>query len=158
MNVKPLCAAVQNGWSDWMEHFNRQEYEKSFRKYMECYGELYAQAVREADGDEAALQALAAAILDELEAGWKKQRIWNRSRIRFEEMQVIINYLSPMLLELPDPKCGRLAGMLRQGWADRWPKEEYHITTFEIIQKGFRFAIMGIDLTGMQRDRERERK
>ena len=66
--------------------------------------------------------------------------------VRVEEKQMIVDFLSPMLLEEPEPLCGRLAGMLRQGWADRWPKDAYQITTFEVLQKGFRNTILGIDL------------
>ena len=84
--------------------------------------------------------------MDTLEAAWKKQRFWNRTAVRIDEKRVIVTFLAPMLLEEPDPMCGRLAGMLRQGWADRWPKEAYQMTTYAVLKSGFRNTILGIDL------------
>ena len=156
MNVDALCAAVWEA-DDWLKRFNRADYEEAFRRYQERFGPLYAQAVAEAGGDLAALERLANDILDALEAGWKRRRFWDRSAVRVEEKQVIVSFLSPMLLEQPDPLCGRLAGMLRQGWADRWPKDAYQMTTAEVLQKGFRNSILGIDLEGKHLDRERDR-
>ncbi|MBP3509739.1 hypothetical protein [Oscillibacter sp.] len=151
-----LCAAVWEA-PDWLPRFRRQEYPQAFQEYQKRFAPLYAQAVEETEGDLTALEGLANDILDELEAGWKRRRFWNRTAVRVEEKQVIVSYLSPMLLELPDPLCGRLAGMLRQGWADRWPKDAYQITTFEVLQKGFRNSILGIELPDKFLDPTRDR-
>ena len=151
-----LCAAVWEA-PDWLPRFRRQEYPQVFQEYQKRFAPLYAQAVEETEGDLTALEGLANDILDELEAGWKRRRFWNRTAVRVEEKQVIVSYLSPMLLELPDPLCGRLAGMLRQGWADRWPKDAYQITTFEVLQKGFRNSILGIELPDKFLDPTRDR-
>ena len=145
MKTSELCAAVWET-SEWLPRFRRREYPQAFREYQERFGPLYARAVEETEGDLTALEGLANAILDELEAGWKRRRFWDRSAARVEEKQMIVDFLSPMLLEEPELLCGRLAGMLRQGWADRWPKDSYQITTFEVLQKGFRNSILGIDL------------
>ena len=152
MKTSELCAAV---WEApvWLPRFRRLEYPRAFAEYQERFGPLYAQTVGETGGDLTALEHLANDILDELEAGWKRRRFWNRGAVRVEEKQVIVSFLSPMLLELPDPLCGWLAGMLRQGWADRWPKDAYQITTFEVLQKGFRNTILGIDLGDKYLDR-----
>lgn len=157
MNVEALCAAVWEA-EDWLGQFTRQSYPAAFQRYGERFGPLYAQAVRDTDGDEQALKALADAILDALAADWDRRRFWNRKAVRVSEKQVIVNFLSPMLLDQPDVQCGRLAGALRQGWADRWPKDEYHITTYEVIQSGFRFAIMGIDLERKHLDPKKDRR
>ena len=151
-----LCAAVWEA-PDWLPRFRRQEYPQAFQEYQKRFAPLYAQAVEETEGDLTALEGLANDILDELEAGWKRRRFWNRTAVRVEGKQVIVSYLSPMLLELPDPLCGRLAGMLRQGWADRWPKDAYQITTFEVLQKGFRNSILGIELPDKFLDPTRDR-
>ena len=145
MKTDELCAAVQAA-KEWLPRFRKNEYAKAMREYRECFGPAYVRAVKETEGDLAKLEDLADCILDELEAGWKRRRFWDRSAVRVEEKQMIVDFLSPMLLEEPEPLCGRLAGMLRQGWADRWPKDAYQITTFEVLQKGFRNTILGIDL------------
>ena len=145
MKIDELCAAVQAA-KEWLPRFRKNEYAKAMREYRECFGPAYVRAVKETEGDLAKLEDLANCILDELEAGLKRRRFWDRSAVRVEEKQMIVDFLSPMLLEEPEPLCGRLAGMLRQGWADRWPKDAYQITTFEVLQKGFRNTILGIDL------------
>ena len=145
MKTSELCAAVWEA-PDWLPRFERREYPQAFQEYQRRFAPLFAQAVGETEGDLTALEGLANDILNELEAGWKRRRFWNRGAVRVEEKQVVVGFLSPMLLEEPDPLCGRLAGMLRQGWADRWPKDAYQITTFEVLQKGFRNSILGIEL------------
>ena len=156
MRVEELCAAVWEA-KEWLPRFQRQEYSRAFREYQKRFAPLYAQAVGETEGDLERLKALADEILDALKSGWDRQHFWNRSAVRVEEKQMIVDFLSPMLLEEPDPLCGRLAGMLRQGWADRWPKDAYQITTFEILQNGFRNSILGIDLSGKHLDPTRDR-
>ena len=156
MNAEALCAAIW-GARDWLDHFTRREYPEHFKLYMERYGEIYAQAVRDADVDEEKLKALANAILDGLEAGWKRQWFWNRSAVRIDEKQVVVNYLSPMLMELPDPKCGRLAGMLRPCWVERWPKDAYQMTTYAVLKNGFKNSILGIDLAGKHLNPDKDR-
>ena len=149
MRVEELCAAVREAKA-WLPRFRKNEYAKAMREYRECFGPGYVRAVKETEGDLTKLEDLANGILEELEAGWKRRRFWERSAVR-------VGCLSPMLLEEPAPLCGRLAGMLRQGWADRWPKDAYQITTFEILQNGFRNSILGIDLSGKHLDPTRDR-
>ena len=152
MNVDALCAAIWEA-DDWLKQFNRAGYEEAFRRYQERFGPLYAQAVREAE-DVEGLQKLAAAMLDALERRWRK-RLLGRGAQMADERQAVVCYLSPMLLEEPDPLCARFAGVLRQSWADRWPKQEYYITTYEVLRTGFRTSILGIDLTGSRFDPNR---
>ena len=116
MKINELCAAVW-GAKEWLPRFRRNEYAGALREYQERFGPLYAQAVAETEGDLTALEALANDILDALEAAWKRRTFWNRGAVRVEEKQVVVSFLSPMLLDQPDPLCGRLAGMLRQGGA-----------------------------------------
>jgi len=156
-DIAALAAAVQS-YKEWLPRFQRREYPGAFRKYRETYGPLYAAAVRECDGDLEKLEQLADDILDALEAGWKAERFWNRSAARADQRHMVIVFFSPMLMEEQDPLCGRLAGMIRQRWADRWPKEEYHLTTYEVLRDGFRNVIFGIDLTGKHFNPDRDRK
>ena len=156
MKIDELCAAVQAA-KEWLPRFRKNEYAKAMREYRECFGPAYVRAVKETEGDLAKLEDLANCILDELEAGWKRRRFWDRSAVRVEEKQMIVDFLSPMLLEEPEPLCGRLAGMLRQGWADRWPKDAYQITTVDVLENGFRNSILGSDLSGKHLDPAKDR-
>lgn len=149
MSIEQLAAAVQDT-RPWLEDFRRKTYESAFRAYCETFGPVYAQAVQAAG--EVGLSALAAALLDELERGWKRQRPWNRTAVRANEKQMIVVYLSPMLLEQEEPGCGALCGVLRETWNARWPKDAYHTAGFSKIKSGFRNAIMGIELRGARRE------
>lgn len=156
MGIEDLCAAVWEA-GDWLPRFRRNEYAKALREYEVRFGPAYVRAVAEKGEDLAALQALAEEILNRLEAARKRRFFWERGAARVEEKQVIVSFLSPMLLRQPDPMCSRFAGMLRQAWIERWPKDGYQITTAEVLQDGFRNAIMGIDLAGKHLDRKRDR-
>lgn len=156
MKITDLCAAV---WEAplWLPRFCRREYPKAFSEYEARFAPLYAAAVKEAGEETDGVRHLAGEILDELERAWKRRRFWERSAVRVEEKQMIVDFLSPMLLEQSDPMCLRLAGFLRQEWVERWPKDPYQITTFSVLQNGFRNAIFGIDLAGKHLDPTRDR-
>lgn len=145
MRVDALCAAVLNG-HQWLELFRLKTFPDAFRAYMEEYGPAYRQALAECGDSEEALNTLAADILDMLEQHWKRERIWNRSVVRQETKQMLVNYLSPMLLELEEPGARTLCAFLRDGWTARRPKETYRIASYQRIESGFKNAIMGIEI------------
>ena len=76
--------------------------------------------------------------------------------VQAREKQMLVTYLSPMLLGLEEPLCQELAERLRDGWNARRPKDTYSITTYARLQEGFRNVILGIDITGWQKRREEE--
>lgn len=151
MDLEMLCRAVQET-KPWIDDFRKRTYEKAFRAYTDRFGPSYVEAVREA-GEEG-LQRLAGEVLDGIEAGWKRQRPWNRAAVRVMEKQMAVDYLSPMLLELLEPLCKTLCELLRDGWAARWPKDAYGTTTYQELKQGFRDTIMGIELGRRRRDKE----
>ena len=156
MNLELLCAAVQEAPA-YLDRFTRLEYADAFKAYTERFGPAYMEAARETGGDETALSALADALLDVLEAGWKKRRAWNRAAVRTVEKQAVVNYLSPMLLGLEEPLCLRLAETLRDRWAVRWPKDAYRTADYATIKSGFRYSILGIDMGNRYSDPEKDR-
>ena len=147
-----LLAAIQKQKSA-LEHFDRRGYARAFKAYCASYGDLYAEAVRAAGED---LNALTADILDGLEAGWKAQHFWNRSAAKAEERQIIIFYLSPMLLEREEEGCHVLAELLRDGWEARWPKNAYQLGDYKSIRKGFHNVVLGVDLDRLSRSDDDE--
>jgi len=149
VNISALLAAIQNG-KPWLDRFTGKEYDKALDEYRKRFGPLYREAVSSAG--EAGTAALAEALLDGLEAGWAKERPWNRSLVRINDRQMIVCYLSPMLLE--DPDCAPLAEALRAGWAERRPKEAYQTAPAAKLQKGFRPSIFGIPLPSWGREDE----
>lgn len=156
MNVEGLCAAIREA-RPYLDRFTRYNYTAAFREYTERFGPLYIQVVRETDGSEAALRKMADAVLDQLESGWKKQRFWRRAAVQVDEKQMMVDYLSPMLTGLEEPLCGQLASILCGAWAERWPKEAYRIASYAEILDGFRYCILGIDLTNRHIDSDRDR-
>ena len=143
MELEPLCAAVWEA-PRYLGRFTRREYTGAFREYTERFGQLYIDAVRETAGGEHAMRELAEGMLDCLERGWRGQRLWNRGAVRAQEKQVIVAYLTPMLVGLEEPLCGRFAEVLRDVWAARWPKDPYYVATYAQMQSGFR-SFLGLD-------------
>lgn len=143
VNTAALLAAIQDG-KPWLDRFNGKEYDKAYQDYCERYAPLYREAALSA-GEEG-LPALAEVLLDSFAEGWARQKPWNRSLARINDKQLIVCYLSPMLLE--DPVCAPLAEELQKGWAARWPKEAYQTAPLSKIRKGFRPTFLGIPLPG----------
>ncbi|WP_295581895.1 hypothetical protein [uncultured Oscillibacter sp.] len=138
-----LLAAVR-GSRVWLKNFQRREYRDAFRSYTERFGPPYmAEAERRG---EAGLPALAEELLDALEAGWKRSRLWDRGALRAGEKQMVVVYLTPMLLGLESPGCRRLAELLQAAWQERWPRDGYRTASYEEIQSGFRNTIMGFEI------------
>lgn len=143
MDMEMLCRAFQET-QPWIERFRKRTYEEAFRDYTERFGPGYLAAVREA-GEEG-LPNLAEEILGGLQEGWKRRRPWDRGVVRVQEKQMAVYYLSPMLLELPEPRCRTLCGLLRDGWCTRWPKDGYGAATYQELMRGFRDTFMGIPI------------
>ena len=158
MKVELLCAAAQNG-RKWLDQFRIRTFADAFRAYSEQYAPAYADAIRETGEEEQDLKRLADSILDGWEAGWKKKAIWNRSAEKVDCKQTLVDYLSPMLLELEAevPGARLLCMLLKEGWAERRPKDSYRVASYAELQKGFRNAIMGIDMNSRHIDPERDR-
>ena len=119
MNIDALCVPLDEAKS-WLDRFTRREYEKGFRAFCERFGPAYDQAVAEAGED---LTALADAILDAVEERWRHQHFWNRSAVRGNHKQVLVSFLSPMLLDREGTGCPDLARVLCERWGERWPKD-----------------------------------
>lgn len=136
--VEPLLPAIQEA-KPWLALFRKADYPGAFREYRETYGEAYEQALREMEPE-----ALAEELLDALEAGWRHRRPWNRSVVRMNEKQMIVVYLTPMLLESGAEEQEALAEALQRAWSARRPREGYTLGRFETLQGGFKTAIMGI--------------
>ena len=134
----PLAAAIQNG-KLWLDRFTRREYAKAFRAYMEQYGKSCLALIQNTDDP----VALAEQTLDELEAGRKKLRFWNRGATVFNEKQTVITYFAPMLLELG---CEDFAELFRTAWIRRWPNDPYESGSFEQLNKSFVNVILGITM------------
>lgn len=141
VNAETLLAAIQDG-KPWLDRFTGKEYDKAYEEYRTKYAPLFREAAL-ADGEEG-VEALAEVLLDGLAEGWKRQKPWNRSLAMLNDKQMIVCFLSPVLME--DPVCAPLEEKLREGWAARWPKDAYQAASLEKIRKGFRLTFLGIPL------------
>lgn len=141
VKAEALLEAVQDG-KPWLARFTGKEYDKAYEEYREKYAPLFREAALA--GGEEGMEALTEVLLDGLAEGWARQKPWNRSLAMLNDKQMIVCYLSPMLME--DPACAALEEKLREGWAARWPKEAYKAASLEKIRKGFRPTFLGIAL------------
>lgn len=139
--IEALAAAIQDG-KPWLQRFTAKQYAGALEDYRSRFGPLYREAALAA-GEEN-LPALADTLLDALAEGWARQRPWNRSVARINDKQILVCFLSPILLE--DPACAPLAEGLQRRWAARWPKDAYQTVTAAKLQKGFRATFLGIPL------------
>ena len=142
IRIESLLPAVQEGKA-WSHRFTKKEYPQAFQEYQARFAPLFKEAFQSA-GEEG-LPALAEALLNGLAEGWRRQRFWNRTAAQLDDKQMLVSYLSPMLLEIG---AGRFCCLLRDGWAARWPKEAYLTGTFEELNSGFRNTVLGIPLDG----------
>lgn len=142
-----LMAALTD-CAGWLSRFTRLDYEAAFLEYRDRFLPDYLTAVDEAG--EARLPALADALLDAMEARWKAERFWNRTAVRTDMKQVIVGYLTPMLLS--EQATRPLAAALRDGWKRRRPKDAYHAAGFDSIRAGFKRKILGFEVPEKKND------
>lgn len=139
--IQRMLSAVADP-KPWLAKFDRYGYEEAFQAYQDQYAALYREAVQAAG--ETGLDALADALLDAVAASWKQLRFWDRSAARVETKQVIVGYLTPMLLE--EPELRPFAAALRDRWKARWPRDAYHAAGYDRIRSGFKLKIMGFEI------------
>ena len=132
-----LLAAIQD--RTWLREFQRGQYVGAFAAYAEEYGPVYAAALAEE-----APAHLAEALMEALEAGWRCSPFWKRSVRQMEEKQMVVVYLSPMLLQRPE--TAPLAETLAKVWAERHPGDGYRMAPWEEINAGFRNTILGFEI------------
>lgn len=154
MSAERLAAAIRD--TGYLKLFDRHQYAKAFREFADLFGPLYREEILAA-GEEG-LVPLAEALMDELETGWRRQRFWNRSAVQVNEKQMLVTYLSPMLLGMEEPLCTDFAKALRDAWGRRRPKDAYRIASYTKLSGGFRNAIMGIDMDSFLRRKERDQE
>ena len=152
MRAEVLLAAIQDN-KEWMKRFSRREYFQAFKDYTAAYAAQYLAEVRAA-GSEEGLKAMAEEILDLLAAGWAKKWFWNRGEAKSIDKQMLLCYVTPMLLGLEDEDCRRFAEILQQAWLARWPKDGYQLATYKELRKGFRNIIMGLEFKDDLRELE----
>ena len=143
-NLVPSCAAalleaVQDN-KLWIKRFTKKEYAAAFQEYASRFGPRFQEVLNRPEE----LPALAEDFLDGIAAGWKRQRPWNRTVAMMDEKQMMVTYLSPMLLKMEGGE--RLADLVRDGWAARWPKEPYQNGVYEELLDGFRSTFLGLEL------------
>ena len=147
-----LLAAIQDDGT-WMKRFTRLDYFRAFKDYTVKFAPTYINAIKNAESENG-LQTLIIGILDDLEAGWAKKRIWKRGDAKYNDKQMLICYLSPMLLGLEDESCRKFAEAMQQEWAARWPKDAYQVATYKELRRGFRNVILGLEFKDELRELE----
>lgn len=152
MNIQELSPAIQRT-RPYLERFTSYDYPKAFEAYETQFSSAFAQAAREADDP----AALAGALLDEVESGWKHRHFWERGAVRVDEKRMLTVYLTPMLLRGEEPRCTALAEALQVGWRNRWPDDPYETASYEELRGGFRRVILGIELPDREERRKKDR-
>ena len=137
--MSSIVSAIRSS-RQWLDRFTRWDYRKAFRDYTDTYWEPCRIQLDERRED---LASLAEQVVRELEEGHRKARFWNRATLRFDEKQIIIKYLCPMLLANGEEDFVK---NLQEAWSRRWPKDSFGIASYEDLDKSFVNVIMGITL------------
>ena len=138
--IEQLLLSVQDN-DYWKRAFSRLTYEAAFRSYCSQYQPLFRTALESTDAEK-----LAEELLDGLEAGWKRQKLFARGKVQADEKFMVVTYFSPMLLAAGEPECSRLANALRELWCRRRKGDPYEVADYDTIKKGFKNRIFGIEI------------
>lgn len=134
----------------FLDSFNRQSYDEAFKEYCkEC--ESAFDAVEHTDvaediNERELLLEAAEGFVQELSEEWETAEHSNRRRrLRMlQDRTLIAVFLAPAAIEYGE-RCGVLAEALEEAWRRRFPKEEFHVGTYEVISEGFRPRIKWLD-------------
>lgn len=146
--TEQLLEAIKEG-KPWLDNFTRYNYREAFRKYCDKYEMLYRATLHNSSSP----NDLAQKIVQGIEDGWKKERIWNRGAARVNDKMMVIAYLTPMLLASGEEACHALAEAICQCWCRRWPENTYQTASFDTLLRGFRHSVLGIDFEGKHMDK-----
>ena len=135
------CMEVFSNVGYWMKGFKRQTYEKYLEAFCQQYTDTFRTALQENTPE-----TLAGEVLNELDAGWKTLRFWNRSGAKTETKLLLITYVSPLLLLAEEPRCSQLAEALCRSWNERWPGDPYQLPDVDKLKNSFKNAVFGINL------------
>ena len=147
--MEELLKAIRHG-RPWINSFTRFAYRDAFAEYRTTYEPVYAGAVQAYDSPE----KLANELVDAIEAGWKKERFWNRSAARVDDKMMLVAYLTPMLLGSREVRCHDLAQAICDAWNRKFPQNTYETADYDTLINGFRNSIMGFDFEGKHINRK----
>ena len=147
--MEELLKAIRHG-RPWIDSFTRFAYRDAFAEYRTTYEPIYVGAAQAYESPE----KLAHALVDAIEAGWKKERFWNRSAARVDDKMMLVAYLTPMLLGSQEARCHDLARAICDAWNRKFPQNTYETADYDALLNGFRNSIMGFDFEGKHIDRK----
>jgi len=84
------------------------------------------------------LERAAAAMLDELEAGWQKKGDMEGEKI------VLAIFFVPMVRKQQLPISEEFVTILQKQWVERYPKSPFYLGDYESISGGFRKKFLGL--------------
>ena len=84
------------------------------------------------------LERAAAAMLDELEAGWQKKGDMEDEKI------VLAIFFVPMVRKQQLPISEEFVTILQKQWVERYPKSPFYLGDYESISGGFRKKFLGL--------------
>lgn len=133
-----------------LEQFNREHYKESFDEYCtdcaEVFEELTALGDAAGDGAYSLYLDIAGRLIDELEARWASEARNKRLRelLKEKDKTLIAVFLVPAALAYGE-RCAAFADALCLVWNERYPKDRFHVGTFEDIAAGFSRRIKWFD-------------
>ena len=118
--------------------FGRTTYEGQFRAYQAKLSPLIIRleaALPDGPGRSAAVEQMAEAWLDALDALWRKSS--RKSQPHYEDQHLMAIFTIPALRNLPQSAGEELAQAVQARWVARWPKSPIGYGSYEEITAGF---------------------
>ncbi|MBR5471643.1 MAG: hypothetical protein IKU81_05985 [Oscillibacter sp.] len=144
--MEDLLPAIRDS-KIWLQQFSRRDYSSAFEAYCRRFAPAYMEAAQKAE-DEDAIERLAEVLLRAAETAWMAAPVWKQNGFRYGTKNMLLVYLSPMLLRMNTSACTRLAEILCQQWAARQAKDAYEIVTYEELRDGFKSVLPGLSFGG----------
>lgn len=137
--IEELLPAIRDS-KVWLQQFSRRDYSSAFEVYCARFASAYMAAAQKAE-DEGTMEGLAESLLRAAETAWMAAPVWKQNGIRYGTKNMLLVYLSPMLLHMNTSACTHLAEVLCQQWTARQRKDPYEIVTYEELRNGFKSVL-----------------
>ena len=135
MNYKLL---VPEHIPDYLDGFNKRNYEKFFKKYMDTATGFFNELETRSDPTAAAAE-LVEYLNGTVKGLWKRRQYCD---IQF----FLMEYTAPGAVKYGSEKSLAFAEALKNAWADKHPDMRFEVADYERFRDNFNTAIFGINM------------
>lgn len=137
--VGRLGACIRN-YHGYQRKIMREAFFEAFETYEAACAPVIQELARGIDAGQQTelLERAAAAMLDDLAAGWSKKDDMEDEKI------ILAIFFVPMVRKLQLPISEEFAAILQKNWVERYPKSPFYLGDYDSISSGFRKKFLGL--------------